>query len=97
MVDTVPFHALSRCNSRWFPYSIHGNYVVELSPQEIAEKYEFCLAKGSDNQLHLKTSHPYYAQIQMEMAIINVEGATSLFSVVVRFRRPDLVQPRLLV
>ena len=57
------------------PYSIHGNYVMELSPQEIAEKYgdKFCLAKGSDNQLHLKTSHPYYAQIQGEMAIINVE------------------------
>ena len=56
-------------------YSIYGNYVVELSPQEIAEKYgdKFCLAKGSDNQLHLKMSHPYYAQIQGEMAIINVE------------------------
>ena len=34
---------------------------------------QFCLAKGSDDQLHLKTSHPYYARIQDEMAIIYVE------------------------
>lgn len=56
------------------PYSIHGNYVVELSPQEIAEKYGdcFCFSKASDDQLHLKTSHPYYAQIQGEKAIMNV-------------------------
>ena len=48
---------------------------MELSPQEIAEKYgdKFCLAKGSNNQLYLKMSHPYYAQIQGEMAILNVE------------------------
>ena len=56
------------------PYRIHGNYVVELSPQEIAEKYgdQFCLAKGADDQLHLKIWHPFYAQIQGKMAIMNV-------------------------
>ena len=59
----------------WKSSVIHGNYVKEMSPQEIAERYggEFRLARGSDDQLHLKTSHPYYAQVQGEMAITNVE------------------------
>ena len=58
----------------WKSSVIHGNYVKEMSPQEIAERYgEFCLARGSDDQLHLKTSHPYYAHVQGEMAITNVD------------------------
>ena len=31
------------------------------------------MQKGSDGQLHLSCSHPYYAQVQGEMAILDVE------------------------
>ena len=57
------------------PYNIQGNYVVELSPQDIAEKYgdKFYLTRGSDDQLHLETSHPYCEQVQGKMSITNVE------------------------
>ena len=65
------------------PYSIYGNYIKEMSPQEIAERYggEFCLARGSDDQLHLKTSHPYYPHVQGEMAIMNVEWSRDQFHI----------------
>ena len=31
------------------------------------------MQKGSDGRLHLSRSHPYYAQVQGEMAILDVE------------------------
>ena len=57
------------------PYSIEGNVTVELTPDEIEEKYgnKFFMRRGDDMMLHLPETHPYYAQVQGEMAILNVE------------------------
>ena len=56
------------------PYSIDGNITVEMSPQNIAEKFDdFFLKKGADGELHLPHSHRYYAQVQGELAITNKE------------------------
>ena len=54
------------------PYSITGNITVEMSPQCIAEKYDkFFLKKGADDELHLSQNHPYYAQVQGELAVLD--------------------------
>ena len=57
------------------PYSIEGNVTVELTPDEIEQKYgrKFFMRRGDDKMLHLAETHPYYAQVQGEMAILNVE------------------------
>ena len=56
------------------PYSIDGNITVEMSPQNIAEKFDdFFLKKGADGELYLPHSHCYYAQVQGELAITNKE------------------------
>ena len=57
------------------PYSIEGSLTISLTPDEIAEQYgrKFFMQRGEDGVLHLPTNHPYYAQIQGEMAILNVE------------------------
>ena len=57
------------------PYSIEGNVTVELTPDEIEKKYgkKFFMRRGDDKMLHLSETHPYYAQIQGEMAILDVE------------------------
>ena len=46
-----------------------------LTPQQIAECFgnRFCLGKIEDGVLHLRTSHMYYAQVQGEMAIMELE------------------------
>ena len=57
------------------PFSIDNESVVHLTPQQIAERFgnRFCLDKGEDGVLHLNTSHSYYAQVQGEMAIMELE------------------------
>ena len=57
------------------PYSIEGNVTVQLTPEEIEKKYgnKFFMRRGDDMMLHLPKTHPYYAQVQGEMAILNVE------------------------
>ena len=56
-------------------YSIEGSLTISLTPDEIAEQYgrKFFMQRGEDGLLHLPTNHPYYAQVQGEMAILNVE------------------------
>ena len=58
-----------------YPYSIEGNVTVELTTDEIEQKYgkKFFMHRGDDKMLHLSETHPYYAQVQGEMAILNVE------------------------
>ena len=51
------------------PYSIEGNVTVQLTPEEI----ENFMCRGDDMMLHLPKTHPYYAQVQGKMAILNVE------------------------
>ena len=69
-VDTCCYGCLEiKC-----PYSINTNVTIQLTPHEIADKFpDFYMQKGSDGQLHLSRSHPYYAQVQGEMAILDVE------------------------
>ena len=57
------------------PYSIDGCVTVELDPDEIERKYgrNFFMHRGEDGFLHLPHTHPYFAQVQGEMAILNVE------------------------
>ena len=57
------------------PFSINNESVVHLTPQEIAERFgnKFCLGKGEDGTLRLRTSHMYYAQVQGEMAVMELE------------------------
>ena len=57
------------------PYSIEGNVTVELTPDKIEQKYgkKFFMHRGDDKMHHLAETHPYYAQVQGEMAILNVE------------------------
>ena len=56
------------------PFSISGVNVTDLSPENIAAQYptQFCL-KRSEHGLSLGCKHPYYAQVQGEMAICNCE------------------------
>lgn len=55
------------------PYSIEGTVTITLTPDEIAQRYgnKFYMQRGSDGDLHLAKNHPYYAQVQGEMAILN--------------------------
>ena len=57
------------------PYSIDKSVTIELSPDEIEEKFgqKFFMKRGKDGSLHLPSDHLYYAQVQGEMAIIGVE------------------------
>ena len=57
------------------PYSIEGNVTIELTPDEIEQKYgkKFFMHRSDDKMLYLPETHPYYAQVQGEMAILNVE------------------------
>ena len=64
----------------WLPkikclYSIDGSLVITLTPNEITEKYgnNFFMHKGGDGLLHLPHNNSYYAQVQGELAIMNVE------------------------
>ena len=56
------------------PSSIDGTATVTLTPNEIADKFgnKFCLQKDSNGLLHLPRDHPYFAQVQGEMTIMNV-------------------------
>ena len=70
-VDTCCYGCLEiKC-----PYSIDGTVIVTLTPYEIAEKFgkKIFLQKGEDGLLHLPHKHHYFAQVQGEMAIMNVE------------------------
>lgn len=57
------------------PYSIDGTLTISLTPDEISDKYgkKFFMQRGEDGLLHLPEKHPYYAQVQDEMTILNVE------------------------
>ena len=45
-----------------------------MSPTEIANKHpDFYMKIGDDNLLHLPPTHTYYAQVQGEMAVLDVE------------------------
>ena len=57
------------------PYSIKGSLTITLTPDEIADRYgkDFFMKRGEDGLLHLPTTHPYYAQVQGELAVLNVE------------------------
>ena len=69
-VDTCCYGCLEiKC-----PYSIDGTVTVTLVPNEIADKFgeKFCLQKDSNGMLHLPQDYPYFAQVQGEMAIMNV-------------------------
>jgi len=70
-VDTCCYGCLEiKC-----PYSIDGTVTVNLTPYEIADKFgnKFCLQNDGNGILHLPRNHPYFAQVQGEMAIMNVE------------------------
>lgn len=70
-VDTCCYGCLEiKC-----PYSIDGTVTIALTPNEIAENFgkNFFMQKGDDGLLHLPKSHSYYAQVQGEMAIMDVE------------------------
>ena len=41
--------------------------------QTSMETNSLCACRGDDSILHLPETHPYYAQVQGEMAILNVE------------------------
>ena len=58
-----------------YSYSIDKSITIEMSPMEIAEKYgsKFFMKRGEDGELHLLQEHPYYAQVQGELAITNRE------------------------
>jgi len=56
------------------PYSINGQVTVSMSPMEIADKHtDFFMKMGDDGLLHLPPDHAYYAQVQGEMAVLDVE------------------------
>ena len=57
------------------PYSIDGTSTVSMKPLEIADRFgsKFFMRKGEDDLLHIRPEHPYFAQVQGEMAIIGVE------------------------
>ena len=56
------------------PYSINHNVTVTMTPEEIADEYpDFFMKRGDDGLLHLPCDHAYYAQVQGEMAVLNVE------------------------
>ena len=57
------------------PYSIEKSVTIELTPTEIAKKFKdkFYMELGSDDGLHLRHDHHYYAQVQGEIAILGVE------------------------
>ena len=57
------------------PYSIDGTVTISMKPLEIANHFgnKFFMRKGEDGCLHLHPEHPYFAQVQGEMAIIGVE------------------------
>ena len=57
------------------PYSIDGQLTISLTPDEIADMYgkKFFMQRGDDRLLHLPKKHHYYAQVQGEMAVLNVE------------------------
>ena len=55
------------------PYSINGQVTVSMNPMEIANKHsDFYMKIGDDNLLHLPPSHTY-AQVQGEMAVLDVK------------------------
>ena len=53
------------------PYSINEQVIVFMTPTEIAPT--FFKKKGDDDLLHLPTDHACYAQVQGEMAVLDVE------------------------
>ena len=56
------------------PYSINGHTTVSMTPTEIADEHpDFFMKRDNDGFLRLPTSHAYYAQVQGEMALLDVE------------------------
>ena len=57
------------------PYSIGGMITISMKPLDIANQFgsKFFMHQGEDGLLHLPREHPYFAQVQGEMAIIGVE------------------------
>ena len=70
-VDTL----CSGCLEIKCPCSIDKQVTVELSPDDIANKFgsKFFMQRGTDGNLHLPCDHMYYAQVQGEMAVIGIE------------------------
>lgn len=69
------------------PYSIDGSFTYNISTlNKIAEKYgnKFFMHKGEDGLFHLPHNHSYYAQVQGEMAVMNVNGVILHFIVMVK-------------
>ena len=62
------------CSEIKCPFSIGGISALNQTPAEIAKNTTFYLecVQGSD-KLQLKQSHPYFAQVQGEMAIVGTE------------------------
>ena len=58
-----------------YPYSINKHVTIDLSPDDIADKFgnQFLLRRGADGNLHLPHYHVYYAQVQGEMAVMGVD------------------------
>ena len=69
-IDGIPIGCLEiKC-----PFSLHGQSLLELTPEEIATRFnDFCLEKLDNGSVHLKRNHNFYAQVQGEMHIIGVE------------------------
>ena len=57
------------------PFSIEGKTVAHLTPDKIATEFgrKFYLVHNEDGELRLRQDHIYYAQVQGEMNILNVE------------------------
>ena len=53
------------------PYSIKGTVITEREVEELLEYKDFCLERTEQGP-QLKRGHPYYAQVQGEMAIMEV-------------------------
>ena len=55
-------------------YSINGHITVSMTPTKIADEHpDFFMKRDNDGFLRLPTSHAYYAQVQGEMALLDVE------------------------
>ena len=55
-------------------YSINGYITISMTPTEIAGEYpDFFMKRDLDCLLCLPPNHAYYAQVQGEMALLDVE------------------------
>ena len=71
MDSTLEDCSMHGCLEIKCPFSIGGTSAIDLTPAEIAKNATFYLecVQGSD-RLQLKRSHPYFVQVQGEMAIV---------------------------